>query len=136
MTGPASIRLLKFTLWALAGYFFLISLAHITGIKLPLLFVYFDVPSTVYQDRIISFFAFGWAVFIATAAKNPEVNLKLVRALIISAIGALGVLSFINISTDFASYSSEIAVWKFWAQTALLAAITVWLAILYQSAAR
>ncbi len=131
MTARLPHRLLKITLWGLAVYFLLISLAHISGTKLPLLFVYFDVPSTVYQDRIISFFAFGWAVFVATTAKDPLSNLAFVRALIISAIGAVAALIYINLTTDFASYSTDIALWKYWVQTAILATITLWMTVLY-----
>ncbi|HHG90527.1 MAG TPA: hypothetical protein ENJ90_08630 [Devosia sp.] len=132
MTEHLPHRLLKITLWSLAAYFLLISLAHISGTKLPLLFVYFDVPSTVYQDRIISFFALGWAFFVATGAKDPLSNLALVRALIASALGAVAVLAYINFTTDFAAYSPDIAVWKFWAQTAMLAILTLWIMVLYR----
>ncbi len=130
MTRLTALRLLKLTLWALSCYFLLIFLAHVTGTKLPLLFVYFDVPSTIYQDRIIAFFAFGWAVFIATTARDPGTNLQFVRALIVAATGAIIILSFINLSTDFASYSADIEVWRFWVQTGLLAAIALWLVLL------
>lgn len=125
--------LLKLTLWLLALYFLLIALAHITSTKLPLLFVYFSVPSEAYQDNIISFLSFGWAVFFATVAHDPIQQLKFVRAILIAATGAIAGLSYNNATVDFTSYSNDIAVWPFWAQTGILAGITGWLLLLYMA---
>lgn len=130
-TNLHSESLLKLTLWALAIYFLLIALAHITNTKLPLLFVYYNVPSEAYQDNIISFLSFGWAVFFATVARDPVQQLKFVRAILIAASGAIFGLSYNNITTDFTNFSSEIAIWPFWVQTGMLAGITCWILLLY-----
>lgn len=45
----------KGLLLAGAAYFLLVSLAHMTGFKLPGLFIYYSLPSYEYQDRIIGF---------------------------------------------------------------------------------
>ncbi len=134
MTQAVSERLLKLSLLALSAYFTLIALAHITSTKVPLLFVYFNVPSHAYQDNIISFLAFGWAVFIFSAARNPLASLGTIRALIIAAIGAVAGLSYTNATTDFDQLAPGIAVWPFWAQTAAIGVIGLWILVLYRSA--
>ena len=131
MTTNLPARLMQWSLFALTLYFLLIALAHVTGTKLPLLFVYFNVPSTAYQDNIIAFLAFGWAVFVVTAARDPLANLSLVRALLVAAGGAVAGLSYINLTTDFAALAPGIAIWPFWAQTGVLAVILIWLSGLY-----
>jgi hypothetical protein len=67
-------------------HFLVVSIVHMLGIKVPMLFVYFKVPSQVYQDRIISFLAFGWAVFFFTAFS--DLQRQLVRTILISGAGA------------------------------------------------
>ena len=126
-------RLMKWTLTFLGFYFFLITLAHLTAFKIPLLFVYYNVPSNAYQDNIIAFMAFGWAVFFFTAARDPRSNLRLIGAILIAAFGAVCVLSYTNLSTDFASLDPQISVTPFWYQTALLAGLSIWLAVLLRA---
>ena len=48
-------RLLQWSLLACTAYFLAMSTAHFIGFKVPVLFVYWDVPSNHYQDMIISF---------------------------------------------------------------------------------
>lgn len=136
MTNVLSVRLMKLSLFALAFYFLMIALAHITGIKIPLLFVYFNVPSNVYQDNIISFLAFGWAVFFFTTARDPVANIEFIRAILIAAAGAVAGLSYINITTDFTTLAPGIVQWPFWAQTALLLGIAMWLFFLSRAIKR
>ena len=132
MENNMTVRLMKLSLGGLALYFLLIALAHISSTKIPLLFVYFNVPSHAYQDNIIAFMAFGWAVFFFTASHDPQGNLPLVRAILIAAAGALAVLSYTNLTTDFAALAPDIPIWPFWAQTAVLATISAWLLVLYR----
>jgi hypothetical protein len=68
----ATVLRLRWSLWAGAAYFALVALANGAQTKLPVLFIYFDVPSHAYQDRIIGFLAFGWSAFFATAARDPQ----------------------------------------------------------------
>ena len=132
MDKNIALRLMKLSLSSLALYFLLIALAHITSTKVPLLFVYFNVPSHAYQDNIIAFMAFGWAVFFFTASRDPQGNLPLVRGVLIAAAGALAILSYTNLTTDFATLAPQAPIWPFWAQTAVLAAISAWLLVLYR----
>ena len=113
----SEIKILKYSLLAGAIYFALVAIVHLIGYKVPVLFIYFNVPSYAYQDRIISFLAFGWAVFMYSAYLNPQ-NKELVRANLISGIGAIIGLSSINVFTDFKSLSAEINVLYFWMETA------------------
>lgn len=46
-----------------ALYFSLAGAAHLLGFKLPLLFIYYDLPSTAYQDRIIGALLMGWSLW-------------------------------------------------------------------------
>jgi len=88
-------------------YFLGVSVAHMTGVKDPLLFIYFNVPSYAYQDRIISFLSFGWSVFLFTAAIDPVKNRDLVRAVLIAGLAASFGLHVINSVTDFHSLAPE-----------------------------
>lgn len=133
MIATHSLRLMKWSLTLLSLYFCLIALAHLTATKVPLLFVFYNVPSYAYQDNIIAFMAFGWGVYVFTAARDPLANLPLIRAILIAAVGAVCVLSYINLTTDFASLDPQITVLPFWLQTALLAVITIWLMVLFRA---
>ena len=92
-------------------YFLLVSIAHFFSLKLPGLFIYFNVPSTAYQDRIISLLTFGWSVFFFSGA------------------GAIIGLCLINMLTDFNSFSTDINTSIFWLETALL--FLYWLSLVF-----
>jgi hypothetical protein len=109
-------------------YFLAISIAHLLGVKVPGLFIYYDVPSYAYQDRIISFLSFGWAALFYVAAKDLRVT-KIV--LIASFVGLAG-LANINYSTNFSEIVPDVSVTPFWGQTALLGLYIGWLTYLYR----
>lgn len=118
----------------LAGsiYFVLVSVVHQFGIKIPLLFIYFDIPSFEYQDRIISFLAFGWAVFFFSAYKISIKDIEIVKYLI--AAGTAGVVGLVmnNIRTDFSKISSNINIWFYWVGTLTLLIYLVSLIVFYR----
>jgi hypothetical protein len=101
------------------------------GIKVPMLFIYFNIPSNAYQDRIISFLAFGWAVFLFTAFTNPQKQSALVKAILIAGAGTLIGLCINNLFTDFQSFSTGINVNIFWLETAGIFIYWLWLVIFY-----
>ena len=109
--------ILKWLLFAGAIYFLGISLVHTFGIKVPLLYIYFSVPSYAYQDRIISFLALGWSVFLFTAFIDPVKNRDLVRAVHVAGVIAIIGLSVINSTTDFHALSPKIQPSSFWMET-------------------
>jgi len=111
-------RILKYSLLAGAVYFLSVSVVHMLGIKVPVLFIYFNVPSYAYQDRIISFLAFGWSVFLFTAFTDPQKNSALVKAILVAGAGALVGVSVINAATDFQSLDPAINPMIFWLEAA------------------
>jgi len=126
----SKLKILKFSLLAGAIYFALVSIAHMIGYKVPILFVYFDVPSYPYQDRIISFLAFGWAIFLFTAFLNPK-NKDLIKAILIAGTVAIIGLVIINLTTDFTILSKDININYFWMETMGLLVYILWLIYFY-----
>src|SRR5574337_499996 len=101
-------KILKWLLSIGAIYFLAIAIVHMMGIKIPVLFVYYDVPSYGYQDKIISFLSFGWSVFLLMASLDPIKNRGAVKAILIAGLGAIFGLTFINNVTDFRALSPDI----------------------------
>ena len=115
--------LLSNSLFAGTLYFSAIAVVHMLGFKVPGLYIYFDVPSYEYQDRIISVLAFGWAMFFYVCARNAE----MVWYVIISGVVALAGLSYINLSTDFSSLGGNASTSQYWLQTIALFFYVAWL---------
>lgn len=130
-------KILQWLLITGSVYFFLVSVVHMAGIKIPVFFIYFNVPSYGYQDKIISFLAFGWSMFLFSGAVNVKNGLldSIKYILLAGAAGIIG-LSFINISTDFKQLSQEINVSFFWLETAGLFIYLAWLLVFYIKAKR
>lgn len=125
-------KILKWSLLAGAVYFSLVSAAHITGIKVPLLFIYFNLPSYAYQDKIISFLAFGWAMFLFSGFINLKTNIiGPVKYILFAGAGAIIGLCVVNISTDFKELSAGVKPLIFWLQTLFLSIYLLWLAVFY-----
>ena len=124
-------RTLKYSLLAGAIYFASVATVHLLGIKLPILFVYFNVPSHAYQDRIISFMAFGWAAWLFTTSTDPIKYRAMAKAILIAGAVAIAELSLINATTDFQSFSSSIRVETFWVETFGLFIYWLWLVVFF-----
>jgi len=75
------------------------AVAHFFSIKLPVFFVYYDVPFYAYQDQIISFSVCAYIALFYSASQFRPVALN---AIIVLAVTVLG-LSYVNISDDLAS---------------------------------
>jgi hypothetical protein len=132
----ANLRILKWSLFAGALYFFLISVVHLLGIKAPILYIYFNVPSNAYQDRIISFLAFGWAVFLFTAFTDPQKQVALVNATLVAGAGALVGLAINNGVTGFQDYGMDINPAVFWLETAGVFVYWLWLVVFTRRAVK
>ncbi len=130
-----SQKILKRSLLIGAIYFFLVSAAHMFNIKVPMLFIYFNMPSYAYQDKIISFLAFGWAMFLYAGFRSVNKNIMEPVKYILFA-GAVGIvnLSIVNISTDFNNFSKDIKPFIFWVETFFLSGYLILLTVLYYSA--
>ena len=102
-----SEKTLKWLLSVGAIYFLAVAIVHMMGIKLPFLFVYYDVPSYGYQDKIISFLSFGWSIFLFMASLDPLKNRGAVKAILIAGLGAIFGLTVINNVTDFRALSPD-----------------------------
>jgi hypothetical protein len=122
-----SARILRRSLLAGAAYFAAVATVHTLGIKLPLLYVYYNVPSHAYQDHIIGLLAFGWAVFLLAAAGDPLHERRLTRAVLVAGAGAVAGLALINATTDFAALGAGLDTRVFWLETAGLFAYWLWL---------
>ncbi len=120
--------LLRYSLLALVAYFCCMSLAHYFGIKLPLLFVYYDTPFYAYQDKIISFSVVSYIALFYTAANNRSV---VPAALTVLGITVLGLAS-INVSEDLTLVLEEgQTTLAYWVQTGLFGGLFVVLIMLY-----
>jgi len=121
-------KLLRVGLLACCAYFVCMSVAHFFGIKLPILFVYFDTPFYAYQDKIISFSVISYVGLFYAASRDIKV---VPIALAVLAVTVLGLIS-VNLSDALLSVLAEgQAVWPYWAQTGMIAAIWLVLTLLY-----
>ena len=91
--------LLRYALLAGAVYFCCMAVAHFFGIKLPLLFVYYDTPFYAYQDKIISFAVVSYIALFYSAAQHRVV---VPAALVVLGATVLGLAS-VNGSDALAS---------------------------------
>ena len=96
---------MKYLLLSGAVYFFAVSIVHFLGFKLPPLFIYYDVDSFVYQDRIISALSAAFAVFLFAGYKIVDRSPEIVKYIIAGGGLALAGIAFNNFFTrgDFRS---------------------------------
>lgn len=100
------------------------AIAHFFGIKLPILFVYYDVPFFAYQNKIISFAVCAYIGLFYAASRHREVAVIAIAVLGITVLG----LCAVNVSSDLASVlSAEQSTLPYWLQTG---AIAFYLAVL------
>lgn len=130
--NASAARHLRWSLLAGAAYFALVALAHTLGIKLPVAFIYFDLPSQAYQDQIIGFLAFGWSAFFFAAARDPGRHRGSVAAILTAGLAAVAGLAAINLRTDFAALGGSERVWPYWLGGAGALAYWAWVFGLYR----
>ncbi len=120
--------LLKYGLLAGMVYFCCMAIAHYFGIKLPLLFVYYDTPFYAYQDKIISFAVVSYIALFYSAAQHRAV---VPAALIVLGVTVLGLAS-VNVSDALESVLNEgQSTTPYWIQTGLIATYFIVLLVLY-----
>jgi hypothetical protein len=121
-------KITKFAFLGGVAYFVCMAIAHFFGIKLPVLFVYYDTPFYAYQDKIISFAVCAYVVLFYSASKHRDVAFT---AIIVLGFTVLG-LSAVNISEALASVlvvgQSTL---PYWLQTGAIAFYLVVLMVLY-----
>ena len=111
-----------------AAYFCCMAVAHFFGIKLPLLFVYYDTPFYAYQDKIISFAVCAYIALFYSASRYRPVALN---AIIVLAITVAG-LSAVNVSDALAEVLKEgQSTLPYWLQTGAIGLYLLVLIVLY-----
>ena len=119
---------LRYALLAGVAYFCCMAAAHYFGIRLPLLFVYYDTPFHAYQDRIIAFAVVAYAALFYAASRH--------RVVVPAALFTLGVtvvgLASVNLSDALGSVLADgQTTVPYWIQTGLIAAYFLLLLVLY-----
>ena len=121
-------KILKMSLWAGVAYFCCMAVAHFFGLKVPLLFVYYDVPFHAYQDKIISFAVVAYACLFASAARERSVVPVALLALAVTVLG----LSAVNVSDALSYVLDGRSTQAYWLQTALFAGYLAWMLVFYR----
>lgn len=85
--------LLQVLLWVCVAYFVAMAAAHWTDFKVPFLFIYYDVPSMAYQNKIISFCCLTYVSLFATAAMYPPAVPAALASLATTVLGLTAVTS-------------------------------------------
>ena len=115
---------LRLALWAGVAYFCCMAAAHFFGLKVPVLFVYWDVPFHAYQDKIISFAVVAYVCLFANAAMHSSGVPAAIAALGVTVLG----LSAVNLSDALAKVLDGRSTLAYWLQTGLIA---VYFALLF-----
>jgi hypothetical protein len=123
--------ILKLSLLSGAVYFFLVSAAHLSGLKIPGLYIYFDIPSYPYQDNIVAFLSLGWSIFFYTAFTDVLKNIALVKAILIAGAAAIIILCLINIQTNFQLLNDQADIKIIWLEIFMLFIYWLWLVVFY-----
>ena len=119
---------LRYALLAGVAYFCCMALAHYFGIRLPLLFVYYDTPFHAYQDRIIAFAVLAYAALFYAASRHRVVVPAALFALGLTVLG----LASVNLSDALGSVLADgQTTTAYWIQTGLIAAYFLLLLVLY-----
>lgn len=111
-------KLLRLGLLAGVFYFCCMAVAHFFGIKVPILFVYWDTPFYAYQDKIISFAVLSYVGLFYAAARQVEV---VPIALTVLGATVLGLVS-VNLSDALSGVLAEgQTTLPYWLQTVMIA---------------
>ena len=113
--------ILKTLLLICVAFFLCMGAAHLLGLKVPVLFIYFDTPFYAYQDRIISFTLVTYAALFFAASRDRAVVPFALISIWATVIG----LAYINQSSELAEVLNGSSTTIYWLQTAALAALAV-----------
>ena len=121
-------KLTQYAFFAGAIYFVFMAIAHFMGIKVPVLFVYYDTPFYAYQDKIISFAVSAYIALFYGASQHREIAAYAIFVMVVTTLG----LSFVNLSDDLQSVMNERQTTiPYWVQTGMIGIFTMVLALLY-----
>jgi len=119
------MKSIKLPLYIGSLYFVLVAIVHGVGVKVPGLYIYFNIPSYNYQDQVISLLTFGWSVFFFSTAKSPSI--LLVKSILLIGLVAILILLYINLSTDFTILTKDFNLTIFHIEVGLLVIYWLWL---------
>ena len=122
-----SDTILKYSFLVGVGYFVCMSIAHFFGIKVPVLFIYYDVPFYEYQDMIISFCVVTYAILFFAAFQNRALAPHAIFSLLATILG----LSSINASNALSTVLNGGSTLAYWIQTGMIGVFLVWLIVFY-----
>lgn len=118
----------RYAFLAGASYFCCMALAHFLGVKVPVLFVYYDTPFYAYQDKIIAFAVCAYVALFLAAARNRAVAPSAMTVVGLTVLG----LSSVNVSDALLSVLSEgQSTRPYWLQTAAIGLYLIVLWVLY-----
>ena len=121
-------KLLKIGLLVTAAYFVCMATAHFFGIKVPLLFVYYDTPFYAYQDKIISFAVLAYVGLFFAASQDIKTVPIALAVLFLTVLG----LAHVNMSGALASVLEPgQSTAPYWLQTIMVGVIWLVLTVLY-----
>ena len=107
------------------------------GMKIPGFYIYYATDSWIYQDMIIGFLAFGWAMFLMSQSTLiRQSQLQTVPYLLFAGIVAIVVLSFINALQEIADLSEGYPINYYWIELGALLVYVLWLGFWYVRASR
>ncbi|MBI5874617.1 MAG: hypothetical protein HZB81_02015 [Deltaproteobacteria bacterium] len=89
MINKNSTKIYRALLLICAVYFIAVTIAHQIGIKLPMLFIFYSIPSERYQDLIISFLSFGWATLFGIGFFDSDLKMKIQAPILFSGLVAI-----------------------------------------------
>lgn len=114
-------------------YFVCMAIAHYTGFKAPVLFIYYDVPFHSYQDKIISFAVCAYIGLFFEAWRNPSVRNTAIAVMYLTVLG----LASVKLSEDLTSLMTpEQSTTPYWIQTIAILVSTLALHITHLKSKR
>jgi hypothetical protein len=127
MGASMSGYILNLLLWMGVAYFCCMAVAHFFGIKLPILFVYYDTPCYAYQDKIISFAVVAYICLFASAARSADTVVAALVAIWVTVSG----LCAVNLSNALQTVLSGRSTAMYWLQTGAIALYALCLTALW-----
>jgi len=123
---------LKYSFIPGAAYFLLVSIAHLFNIKVPVLFIYYNIESFAYQNKIISLLSFGWAAFFCTGYILVKLQ-KTKYSILHIAAGVFGILVFIviNLGKEVRALARGGSLFPYWLVVSILFLYLIWLIFFY-----
>ena len=86
-----------------AFYFLAVAAAHQAGTKIPLLYIFYSVPSERYQDLIISFLSFGWCMLFLVGFLDRDLKPGIQAPILLS--GTVALFGLVRAGREMAAHA-------------------------------